>query len=238
MALPHRPILRARTTALLLAAGACLAIGAGDPGLDRSAPAPSARIAPIILPEDRPPAPLRRLTQPGEAAKASAPGRPKLPSAGAVFSALAVVTLAAFGIARLWKAHGPKLPAAAPREAIEVLGRCRIESRQSVYLVRLGSRVLVLGSSGGSLTTLSEVTEALEVDLITAQCRHGVGNSSPFSRLFESRQKAENSSPVSDDDARSRQESPPARSLRTPAEQRLADRVRGRAADEETSRVA
>lgn len=227
MSVLHRPILRARTAAALVAAAAIL-LASGTTGLGGLAQA-----GPVVISEDPPPAPLRRLTPRGETSPVESSGHSRMPSAGSALSALAVVVLLIFGAARLWKTHGPKLPTAAPREAIEVLGRCRIESRQSVYLVRLGSRVLVLGSSGGELSALSEVTDAVEVDLITAQCRDGAGSSSPFSRLFEARRKAEED--VAGVPAR---EQRPVRWFRTPAEQRLAERVHGRAADEEAGRVA
>jgi len=229
----HRPILRARTAGVLLLVA--VAAGAADP----PSPGRGGRATPVVLSEVLPPAPLRRLTPRGETPAGDSVKRSGPVSTGSVLSALAVVVLLILGGARLWKKHGPKPQAVAPREAIEVLGRCRIESRQTVYLVRLGSRVLVLGSSGGELSTLSEVTDAVEVDLITAQCRDGAGSASPFSRLFEARRKVEAASAGDLDPA---SEPPPeprsARWPRTPAEERLAARVRGRAPDGEASRVA
>lgn len=225
----HRPMLRARImAATLVVAAASLGASAAEPG-------GPAQGAPVVISEVAPPAALRRLTPRGETSPAEPSGRSRLPSAGSALSALAVVLLLIFGGARLWKTHGPKLPTPAPRQAIEVLGRCRIESRQAVYLVRLGSRVLVLGSSGGELSALSDITDPVEVDLITAQCRDGSGGSSPFSRLFEARRKTGADS-VGGNPAEP--ERRPVRWLRNPAEQRLAERVRGRATDEEASRVA
>lgn len=229
MTLWHFPILRARTAAALLAAVASFAVGAADAG-------GPAHAAPVVISEAAPPAALRRLTPRGETSQADSSGRSRMPSSGSALAALAVVVLLFFGAARLWKTHGPKLPTPAPREAIEVLGRCRIESRQSVYLVRLGSRVLVLGSSGGELSALSDITDPVEVDLITAQCRDGSGGSSPFSRLFEARRKAE--AEVDGGLGAAARGQRPVRWFRSPAEQRLAERVRGRAIDEEASRVA
>lgn len=227
----HGPILRALMTVALIAAAR----------LDASASEPSGASAsgPVVLSGEPAPAPLRRLTPRGESPAITESGRSGLPSAGSALSALAVVVLIGLGGARLWKTHGPKPTAAAPREAIEVLGRCRIEPRQSVYLVRLGSRILVLGSGGGELSTLSEVTDAVEVDLITAQCRDGRAGASPFTRLFEARRKAEDD-PAEDvaNQASSISDPPPSRWFRTSAEQRLADRVRGRATEEGASRVA
>jgi flagellar biogenesis protein FliO len=186
---------------------------------------------------DEPAAPLRKITPRGGISAAEGAGKSRLPSAGSVLSALAVVVLLIFGAARMWKSHGPRLANAVPGEAAEVLGRCRIEARQSLYLVRLGSRVLVLGSSNGELSALSEVTDPSEVDLIVGQCRSsGGGASSPFTRLFEARQRAERS----EESAAIQKEPEPAagRRFRGSPEQRLAERVRGRAAGEEAGRVA
>jgi hypothetical protein len=73
--------------------------------------------------------------------------------------------------ARLWKKHGPLSRAGLPAEAVEVLGRRMLDPRQSIYLVRLGSRILVLGATPSGLSTLSEVTDPLEVDLLAGSCR-------------------------------------------------------------------
>jgi flagellar biogenesis protein FliO len=175
----------------------------------------------------------RRITPKGETAADDGTKRSRLPSAGSVLSALALVTLAIFAIARLWKIHGPKLPVGVPREAAEVLGRCRIEAKQSLYLVRLGSRVLVLGSANGELTMLTEITDATEVDLISAQCQSGGGTASPFSRLFAARQAGEadrTSEPTPTPIA--------ARPTFGTAERRLAERFRGRVSDQEAGRAA
>ncbi|MBA3313078.1 MAG: flagellar biosynthetic protein FliO [Planctomycetaceae bacterium] len=178
----------------------------------------------------------RRITPRGETSSSDASSRPGLPSAGSVLSALALVMLAIFAAARLWKIHGPKLPSGVPREAAEVLGRCRIEAKQSLYLVRLGSRILVLGSGNGELTTLSEITDTTEVDLITAQCRSGSGAASPFSRLFEARQASQaESTPITIE----AEPSPfTVRPTLGSAERRLAERFRGHASDKEPGHVA
>lgn len=227
----RRPILRARTAVAVIAGAVVLLAGSAEAaGPDRSAP--------VVLSEAQPPAPLRRLTPRGDVAVGESAKRSGPVSTGSVLSALAVIVLVILGGARLWKSHGPRLANAAPREAVEVLGRCRIEARQSVYLVRLGSRVLVLGSSGGELSTLSEVTDPVEVDLIIARCRDGAGSASPFSRLFDARRQED----VASEDS-TRAAGPPeggraTRWPRTPAEERLAARVRGRSSDGEPSRVA
>ncbi len=225
MSFRRLPTLRARTAAALLA----VAFGAAPADVPAAEPIPSAAAAPARQ-EARP---LRRLT-PRVAGSEAETARPSVPSAGGVLSALALVAVLFAGAAKVWKKHGPTLPGALPREAAEVLGRCRIEPRQSLYLVRLGSRILVVGSSGGSLSPVAEITDPVEVDLIAGRCRTA-GEASAFSRLFAAK-AARDDAVVSQEE-----ESVPAAPVENPTpfaprrvspEQRLAERLRGRSAEE------
>jgi flagellar biogenesis protein FliO len=54
---------------------------------------------------------------------------------------------------------------------MQVLARAGIDHRQQLLLVRLGERLLLVGSASGSLSTLSEITDAEEVDRLTRQAR-------------------------------------------------------------------
>src|SRR5690242_2125021 len=74
------------------------------------------------------------------------------------FGSLAVVVFLILLIARSWKKHGPTIGGQLPSEAVELLGRKHIDARQTLHLVRLGSRMLLLGSSAGGLRTLAEIT--------------------------------------------------------------------------------
>jgi flagellar biogenesis protein FliO len=231
-----------------LRARICVAIAVGFPSLalaDESPfyPAPGAASSTASL-TDVPPVTVddsdrnritRRITPRGETSDDDGSERSRLPNAGSVLSALALVTLAIFAVARLWKLHGPKLAVGAPPSAAQVLGRCRIDSKQSLFLVRIGSRILVLGSANGELTMLSEITAAAEVDLISAQCQSGGGAASPFSHLFAARQVAEA-------DAARSPDAPPtpfaARPTFGTAERRLAERFRGQSSEQESGRAA
>ena len=241
MSCHHRRILRARiTVALVIACGLpSLASAFEGPYYSTegvaSASASLTDARPIELDSADRDRLSRRITPRGETPDGEGAKRSGLPSIGSVLSALALVTLAIFAVARLWKIHGPKLAAGVPREAAEVLGRCRIESKQSLYLVRLGSRILVLGSANGELSMLSEITDATEVDLISAQCQSGGGTASPFSRLFTARQ-------IADADTGRASEPTPTPFATRPtlgtAERRLAERFRGQISDQEAGRAA
>ncbi len=52
-------------------------------------------------------------------------------------------------------------------EAVRVLARTRLTSRQELFLVRMGRRVLLLGGGAGNLSTLAEVTDPGEIDALT-----------------------------------------------------------------------
>jgi flagellar biogenesis protein FliO len=233
----HRRLLRARTVAALVFTFALPSLASSfegpfyETGNAASASLSDVRAAELNAADHE--RPTRRLTPKGETAADDGTKRSRLPSAGSVLSALALVTLAIFAIARLWKIHGPKLPVGVPREAAEVLGRCRIEAKQSLYLVLLGSRVLVLGSANGELSMLTEITDATEVDLISAQCQTGGGTASPFSRLFAARQAGE---------AERTAEPTPTPFASRPtfgtAERRLAERFRGHVSEQEAGRAA
>lgn len=162
-----------------------------DPRSDRAA-APH-RMEPQIAPAPahvrRPPA--RAITPRAGEADAAAPDAVRGAGKswwGSLASLAAVLGMIVLG-ARLWKKHGPPGRTILPAEALEVLGRRVLDPRQSIYLVRLGSRILVLGATPAGLSTLSEITDPVEVDLLAGQCRPPVEErpSSPrqsFATLF------------------------------------------------------
>lgn len=51
-----------------------------------------------------------------------------------------------------------------PREAIEVLGRIPVSSRQSVQLIRFGQKLVLVESSQNGLKPISEITDPAEVN--------------------------------------------------------------------------
>ena len=89
----------------------------------------------------------------------------------AAVSALAVVICLILILARIFRRHAPLFAQTLPSEAVEILGRRFIDQRQSIVLLRVGSRILVVGSSTAGLQGLGELTDAVEVDLIAGMCR-------------------------------------------------------------------
>ena len=92
-------------------------------------------------------------------------------SFGTTLVALSFVILLILVAARLWSKHGPAVSEGLPPEALQVLGKRQLDQRQTVYLARLGSRILVLGSSANGLQTLCEITDPIEVDFLAGVCR-------------------------------------------------------------------
>jgi flagellar biogenesis protein FliO len=85
--------------------------------------------------------------------------------------ALAVVIGLILVLARVFRRHAPLFSQALPTEALEILGRRFVDQRQSIVLLRIGSRILVVGSSPAGLQGIGEVSDPVEVDLIAGICR-------------------------------------------------------------------
>lgn len=151
--------------------------------------------------------------------------------------ALTVVLTLILAGARFWKKHSGVLPGGIPTEALELLGRRAIDQKQVLHLVRLGSRILVLGSSPGGIRTLAEIDDPIEVDLLTGLCQRdeSAGSfSQTFGALFN---RQANSGSVeaagSSGSAASQASQPAAAGGRShAAEDRLMERLRQRAQSE------
>ncbi len=133
-----------------------------------------------------------QLTRPG-ADKDSASGKRSnkkaITSVWTTFGALGFVIALILLAAKLFQRHVPNAVMRIPTEAVEILGRRPVDQRQSIHLVRCGSRILVLGSSTNGLTTLAEVTDPVEVDYLAGLCRHDdkeVGIIRSFRDMFQS----------------------------------------------------
>jgi flagellar biogenesis protein FliO len=92
-------------------------------------------------------------------------------SPGSILAALAFVIVIILGLARLFIRKSPYVMTGIPREAVDVLGRRTLDPRNSVYVVQVGSKILLLGSSAAGMNTLSEITDPIEVATLTSLCR-------------------------------------------------------------------
>ena len=110
----------------------------------------------------------QQITLPGQKSKT------QVAQSGSIWRTIAalLVVLALFLVgAKLWRKQMPVANIGLPTEAIEILGRKPIEPRLFVYLIRCGSRILVVGSSDNGMQTLAEVTDPVEVDYLAGICR-------------------------------------------------------------------
>jgi flagellar protein FliO/FliZ len=100
---------------------------------------------------------------------------------GTVASSLAIV-LGLFA-ALVWfsKRFAPAGAAALPSEAVELLGRTPLDGRQTMQLIRVGNRLLLVALSAGGASTLTEITDPQEVERLAALCRRGKSDSATAS---------------------------------------------------------
>jgi flagellar biogenesis protein FliO len=105
---------------------------------------------------------------------------------GTVVSSLAIVLGLFLAIVWCSKRFAPAGSAQLPREAVELLGRAPLAGRQSMQLIRVGNRLLLVALSAGSAETLSEITDPVEVEYLAGLCRRGKTDSATasFSRAL------------------------------------------------------
>ncbi|HET6325528.1 MAG TPA: flagellar biosynthetic protein FliO [Planctomycetaceae bacterium] len=142
--------------------------------------------------------------------KTREPAGPSLSPWTAVM-ALAVVVCLILVLARIFRRHAPMFSQSLPTEALEVLGRRFLDQRQSVVLLRIGSRILVVGSSAAGLQGIGELSDPIEVDLIAGMCRgtkqnRGIGTS--FLSLLKGQTTQTNTRPRNESPRRPEPRSP------------------------------
>ena len=81
----------------------------------------------------------------------------------------------------------PKGSARLPDEIIEVLGRTTLAAKQSLHLVRVGGKLIVVSVTATGTETLTEITDPGEVARILAACQqhHIHSSSTAFRQVFE-----------------------------------------------------
>jgi flagellar biogenesis protein FliO len=100
---------------------------------------------------------------------------------GTVVSSLAIV-LGLF-LAFVWcsKRFAPAGSTPLPKEAVELLGRAPLAGRQTMQLIRVGNRLLLVAMSPGGAETLTEITDPVEVEHLASLCRRGKSDSATAS---------------------------------------------------------
>jgi flagellar biogenesis protein FliO len=173
---------------LALAAGAA---AEGFPFEDPPAAAP-AKAAPRAA--SQPAIPMTKTRQdeplplvPNRSAATQGKGPAGLPAMVTTGGSLAVVLGLFFLLAWVFRRSAPRASALLPGEVFEVLGRAPLAGRQQVHLLRCGNKLLLVSVTPGGAETLTEVTDAAEVDRLAGLCRQGhpQSASAAFRQVFE-----------------------------------------------------
>lgn len=134
---------------------------------------------------------------PSQAGRGGANGLNRVWTTGA---ALALVLGVFFVVAWIMRRAAPKTVLPLPHEVVETLGRAPLAGRQCVHLVRCGRKLLLVSVTPERATTLTEITDPLEVDRLTGLCDRSRGGSAAaaFRQVFEQFSHASRR-PLSDD---------------------------------------
>lgn len=89
------------------------------------------------------------------------------------------LTLLVFGAIAAGLVRFGRRPAERRSGPLELLARLRLEGRRSIYLVRAGRRVLVVGSSEAGLTRLGELDRRDREALVTQRHSAAPGDGTP-----------------------------------------------------------
>lgn len=131
----------------------------------------------------------RRLTTPRKLAPRKAtPERTANPVApspsaaiGTVVSSLAIVLGLFLGLVWCSRRFAPAGTAPLPKEAVELLGRAPLAGKQTMQLVRVGNRLLLVALSAAGAQTLTEISDPVEVEHLAGLCQRGRGDSASAS---------------------------------------------------------
>jgi len=84
---------------------------------------------------------------------------------------LAIVLGLFFALVWFSRKTGGKGNTVLPKDVVEVLGRSPLAPRQSVQVVRFGSKILLLSVTASGSDTLAEITDPEEVDRLMGLCK-------------------------------------------------------------------
>jgi flagellar biogenesis protein FliO len=140
----------------------------------------------VVPPENQ--AVARPISPPSQQAEKSNDGaHVRTGSFATTLGALGLILMIFLGLVQMWKKRSPQSFRKLPEDVWQELGSTRLDHRYQVRLVRVGSRILVLGQSDTNLQTLSEITASEEVANLVAQCgqKPDEGQPSRFHALYE-----------------------------------------------------
>ena len=103
-----------------------------------------------------------------------------------IFGVLGLLMAVLVGALYLMKRFMPGVREFSGNSVIQVVSRARLSPTLHIYLLRIGSRALVLGVNGNDVRTLSEISSPQEIDQLVMQGAEGRRNSitSDFRDMF------------------------------------------------------
>jgi flagellar protein FliO/FliZ len=121
----------------------------------------------------------------GRPLAASSPATPTT-AIGTVASSLAVVIGLLLCVAWVSRRFAPPGAAPLPPQVIELLGRQPLGGKQTLQLLRVGNKLLLIALSPGGAQTLTEITDPVEVEHLAGLCRRTKTDSASaaFSRVL------------------------------------------------------
>ncbi|MFZ5832840.1 MAG: FliO/MopB family protein [Planctomycetota bacterium] len=129
---------------------------------------------PLHIRDQEPPLPLRRpgagTTGASASNEALSSAANPLPSALTVGGSLMIVLSIFFVVAWAMRRAAPQSQVVLPGEVFEMLGRAPLSGRQQVHLLRLGRKLVLVSVTPAGAETLTEVTDADEVDRLAGMC--------------------------------------------------------------------
>lgn len=87
-----------------------------------------------------------------------------------VLSSLAIVVGGYFGFVWFMRKLNPKMNSGLPSEVFELIGTTRLNAKQTLQLVRLGSKLLLLVHGDEGTHPIAEITDPGEVEHLTELC--------------------------------------------------------------------
>jgi flagellar biogenesis protein FliO len=114
-----------------------------------------------------------------------------LPSTTTVIGSLLLVIGVFCALVWVLRKASPQGAQLLPAEAFEVLGRAHLGNRQHAHLLRCGNKLLLVSVSASGVEPLAEITDAAEVDRLTALCRQSRPNvaATAFRQVFRQKGK-------------------------------------------------
>jgi flagellar biogenesis protein FliO len=126
-----------------------------------------------LAPSGPAPLPLKPRQEGARPAQAN-PAMPTMRGAlGTVGGSLGIVLGVFLLVVICFRRFSPAASGSVPKEAVELLGRVTLSPKQYLQLIRLGNKLVLVALSPSGAASLAEVTDAQEVEQLTALCRRG-----------------------------------------------------------------